>query len=634
MCGIVGYFNLNGAELPPEQETLKAMCASIYHRGPDEEGRKVIGPAALGMRRLAIIDLKSGQQPITNETGDIWLIFNGEIYNFHELKAMLVARGHSFSTQSDTETIVHLFEDFGVGCLEHLEGMFAFALFDTRNNTLFLARDRMGEKPLHWAIVDGSLVFSSEIKSILLHPKIPRELDIEALQQYLLLEYVPAPRSIFKGINKLPPAHYLLVKDGEVSIKKYWEPKIETITMSEDDAAETLLEVLERSVQLRLISDVPLGVFLSGGIDSSIVAALAAKHTSGRLKTFSIGFQDESFDESQFAKTVADRLGTEHHVATFDSQMALSIMEELWNYLDEPMADASILPTFYLSKMTKRSVTVALSGEGGDELFGGYPTYQAHRLTSVWNTLPRALKSAVLEPLIRALPASYNNLSVDYKLKRFIASAQLPVVHRHLRWMGAMPMKAQESLIREKVLQVNAGSEQEIFSNLAAKMYRVNSRSGSNSIDTAMLLDMVTYLPDDLLFKSDRASMAASLEARLPFLAFPVVEFALSLPTSYKLKGLTTKYLLKKAARPSLPSSIVSRPKKGFGIPVAKWLRQDLKPLVDQYLCRSFIENQGLFNSQAIDQLLNEHNSGRVDHRKELWTLLTFQCWWSRFLGG
>jgi asparagine synthase (glutamine-hydrolysing) len=610
----------------------------LHHRGPDEQGRKIVGPAALGMTRLAIIDLKTGQQPICNETGDVWIVFNGEIYNFPDLQQMLVARGHKLATHSDTETIVHLWEDFGVDCLKHLEGMFAFAVFDTRSNTLFIARDRMGEKPLHWTIYKNQFVFSSEIKGILKHPDSRRELNLSALRQYLSLEYVPSPLSMFQGINKLPPAHYMLIKNGQVSIAKYWEPKVEPALIGEEEAKTRLIELLDRSIKGRLISDVPLGVFLSGGIDSSTVAALAARHVSGRLRTFSIGFADKSFDESAYARSVADKLGCEHEVVTFEPDLAFATMQELWGYLDEPMADASIVPTFFLSKMTKRSVTVALSGEGGDELFGGYPTYQAHRLALLWNHLPPALRNSVLKPLIQGLPVSFNNLSFDYKLKRFVSAAGEPPVRRHLRWMGAIPLAMQSQLLRSDVLDATGNTsppnpcEEELFENLEERLFGSGRAPGSDVIDTIMRLDLTTYLPDDLLVKADRASMAASLETRLPFLAYPLVEFALSLPSKYKVNGMTTKYLLKKAVSPYLPQEIVQRPKKGFGIPVAKWLRQDFKSLVDEYLCDSFIQRQGLFNADTVKRMLEEHNEQRVDHRKELWTLLTFQTWWARFL--
>src|SRR5262249_37868300 len=372
--------------------------------------------------RLSIIDVAGGHQPIGNEDGSVWIVFNGEIYNFHELRDRLLKHGHRFATRSDTETVVHLYEEYGVECLNYLEGMFAFAIWDGDRQRLFIARDRLGEKPLHWGIFDGQLIFSSEIKGILAHPKATRAVDPGALQRYLALEYVPAPHSIFKGIEKLMPAHYMLVEAGQVKTGRYWEPVACPTELPEQEAAEKLVHLLSESTRLRLISDVPLGVFLSGGIDSSSIAALASAGGGERLKTFSIGFADKSFDESEHARAIAAYIGCDHHVSTFTAEVGFTMMEELWQVLDEPLADASIIPTYFLSKMTREVVTVALAGEGGDELFGGYPTYQAHRLASVWNSLPAPVRRGILEPAIRKLPVSLNNLSFDYKAKRFVSA--------------------------------------------------------------------------------------------------------------------------------------------------------------------------------------------------------------------
>lgn len=633
MCGIVGYLNLNGKALEPDQRVIDSMCKSITHRGPDEEGMMIVGPAALGMTRLAIIDLVSGQQPIPNEDKTIWIVFNGEIYNYKDNQKHLLERGHKLATQSDTETIVHLYEEYGVDCLNFLEGMFSFAIWDTVKERLFIARDRMGEKPLHWGIFDGKLLFASELKGILTHPSAKRELEPVALQKYLALEYVPAPNSIFKGINKLMPGHFMLVEHGEVKIAPYWQPEISVTSLSEQDAKEKLVSLLDESIKRRLISDVPLGIFLSGGIDSSTIAALASKHSSKALRTFSIGFSEASFDESEYAQAVATHLGTEHEVVTFEPQLALQTMQELWEVLDEPMADASIIPTFFLSKMTKRSVTVALGGEGGDELFGGYPTYQAHKLAGIWNTVPAALRQHVLEPTIKNLPVSHNNLSFDYKVKRFISAASESPRIRHLQWMGAFPVKEHANLITADLREksgTNWRSGEDLLDNLQIRSFGSKPQK-ADLLESIMRLDLGTYLPDDLLVKSDRASMAASLEVRLPFLAHPLVEFALSLPSNYKVRGATTKYLLKKAAEPYLPSRTINRPKKGFGIPVAKWLNNDFKPLLDEYLCQSYVNKQGIFQWDYIKQLRAEHEHGHKDRRKELWTLLMFQWWYNKF---
>jgi asparagine synthase (glutamine-hydrolysing) len=626
MCGIVGYLNLNGSALDPSEPIIREMCHSIEHRGPDEEGSTIIGPVALGMTRLSIIDLSTGQQPIPNEDKTIWIVFNGEIYNFHELQQLVLEKGHKLSTHSDTEVIVHLYEEYGVDCLQHLEGMFAFAIWDSNKQRLLLARDRMGEKPLHYGVFDGKLVFGSELKGLLAHPaaSAKRELDLLALQKYLAMEYVPAPSSIFAGIEKLMPAHYLLVEGGQLKTGCYWEPKIVEQNWSEQEAQERLMALLRKSIELRLIADVPLGVFLSGGIDSSAIAALASGLSSEKLKTFSIGFKDASFDESAHAQLVSDHLGTDHHTAWFTPDLAESTLMELWEYLDEPLADASIVPTYFLSKMTKRNVKVALAGEGGDELFGGYPTYTAHTLANLWNGVPAIFRRGLIEPAIRSLPVSHNNLSFDYKAKRFISAAGQPALTRHLHWMGSFPLSEHPRLMRAGLATLTR--EDELY-----KPHFAIHGSTPDVVNEVMRLDLNTYLPDDLLVKSDRASMAASLEVRLPFLAYPLVEFALSLPSSLKIRGLKTKYLLKKAVTPHLPESIIKRPKKGFGIPVAKWLRSDFKPLVDELLSDSYIRHQQLFDYAYVSELLQQHMSGAADRRKELWTLFMFQMWWRKF---
>jgi asparagine synthase (glutamine-hydrolysing) len=686
MCGITGYLNLNGKELDPYERHLERMCGAITHRGPDEEGRKYIGPAALGMTRLSIIDLSGGQQPISNEDGTIWIVFNGEIYNFHELQKFLRAKGHQLRTKSDTEVIVHLYEEFGADCLQKLEGMYSFAIWDSNTQTLFIARDRMGEKPLHWGIFEGQFVFGSEIKAILTHPKSRKNLNLDALQKYLALEYVPSPESIFEGIHKLRPGHFLRIKEGQIEIHNYWKPDVSCVQpKSEEAAAEELIALLDQSIKLRMISDVPLGIFLSGGIDSSSIAALAAAQAPGKLRTFSIGFADRSFDESPYARTVANFLGSEHETVEFQPDLALDTLTELWDILDEPIADASIVPTYFLSKMTRRSVTVALSGEGGDELFGGYPTYQAHRLISFWKHVPTILRKGLIEPAVRALPVNMNNLSFDYKLKRFIAAADEEPRSRHLRWMGSIPLPDQARLVKKHGAAAKGGASISGKASLAAPGALLHTATagdvtvslpgrraivargdkgeatpkqtkspssitsyyetlfdsesdyfqlgdtGGDVVDEIMKLDLRTYLPDNLLVKSDRASMAASLEVRLPFLAHPLVEFALSLPSSLKVRGMYTKYLLKKAVAPYLPASTVNRPKKGFGIPVAKWLNSNFCSWVDELLSESFISRQGLFEYSEINSLLQEHRRQQADRRKELWTLFMFQCWWQKY---
>lgn len=638
MCGIAGYMNLTGNPVETGGRIpLASMCDSIKHRGPDEWGMQVVGPSALGMTRLSIIDLSTGKQPISNEDDSVWIVFNGEIYNFHALKAALLQKGYKFKTGTDTEVILHLYQEHGIGCLDHLEGMFAFAIYDKNQKRLLIARDRMGEKPLHYAIVNNHLVFCSEIKGILAYPGFKKEVDSFALRQYMALEYVPAPRSIFAGINKLPPASYLLVENGQIKTETYWQIPRQENQMGEKEALTRLKDLLDESIKLRLISDVPLGVFLSGGIDSSIITAMASKHVSHKLQTFSIGFEEASFDESTHAQAVADHIGTKHTMMRFKADDIVSSLSKLWQYLDEPLADASIIPTYLLSKMTKEHVTVALSGDAGDELLGGYPTYLAHNLAGYFNIIPSGVLHRLINPMVSMLPVSHNNLSFDFKVKRFLGSVDKDAAERHFRWMGSIAPEKHKDLFTQEFRQKLTGAEPVTYEKLVDQIDwdyfgHVGRRYANGSlINSIMHLDLLTYLADDLLVKSDRASMAASLEVRVPFLAFPVVEFARQLPPDLKLKGFRTKYLLRKLAGEYLPESIVERPKKGFGIPVARWLQSDLKPLVDRLLSREYIGEQNIFQWNTVSGLLDDHMNKRADRRKELWTMLIFQCWWDKY---
>ncbi len=639
MCGIAGYMNLRGA--PVDGATgakipLAAMCDSIAHRGPDEWGMQVVGPCALGMTRLSIIDLSTGKQPISNADDTTWIVFNGEIYNFQQLKERLLRLGYKFKTSTDTEVILHLYQEYGVACLDHLEGMFAFAIYDVNKKRTFIARDRMGEKPLHYAIVNDHLVFCSEIKGILAFPGFKKDIDNFALRQYMALEYVPAPRSLFAGIHKLPPASYMLVENGQVKVDTYWQIPRQEAEMGEKEALSQLKDLLDESIKLRLIADVPLGVFLSGGIDSSLITAMAAKHVSHKLQTFSIGFEEASFDESTHAEAVANHIGTRHTMMKFTSSAIVQSLSKLWEYLDEPLADASIIPTYLLSKMTKESVTVALSGDAGDELFGGYPTYLAHNLAGYFNLIPSGVLHRLINPMVSMLPVSHNNLSFDFKIKRFLGSVDKQATERHLRWMGSIAPEKHKDLFVPAFRQKLEGAEPATYQKLVDQIDwdyfgHVGKKINGSLVNSIMHLDLLTYLADDLLVKSDRASMAASLEVRVPFLAYPVVEFARQLPSELKVRGFKTKYLLRKLASQYLPENIVERPKKGFGIPVARWLQSDLKPLVDVLLSRQYIGEQNIFEWNTVSCLLDEHMNKKADRRKELWTLLMFQCWWDKY---
>src|SRR5437879_662658 len=603
------------------------MNDRLVHRGPDDEGFFLEGPAALGMRRLKIIDLRTGHQPMCGEHRRVWAVFNGEIYNYRELTAELAGRGHTFTTRSDTEVIVHAYEERGLASLGDLEGMFAIALWDASARTLVLARDRLGIKPLYYAALPEQIVFASELKALVEHPAIDRTLDLTALSRYLAHEYVPAPSSILRSIRKLPAGHWLTYTDGRLKVEPYWTVSFRADrTIDASEAVERLRGVLDLAVRQHLVSDVPLGVFLSGGIDSSTVAAFAARHVGGRLKTFSIGFEDPSFDESAHARRVAQALGTDHHEERLDARGALDLVERLPDLLDEPLGDASLIPTFLLSRFTRRSVTVALSGDGGDELFAGYPTYQAHRLASAFRLLPRWLRRGVVRPAIERLPVSLDDLSLDFRLRRFVAGLDHQDVERHALWLGSFtPTEQRELFTADALARLPAPPSYDAFHEILAHA------ASAQGLERMLYLDLKGYLGEGVLTKVDRASMACSLEVRVPLLDHRVVELATSLPMHLKLRRVTTKYVLKRALAGVLPRDILERPKKGFGIPLGRWFRGELAPMLRDVCAPEVIRRAGLFRPEAVGRLLAEHAEGRHDHRKKLYTLLAFQLWASRY---
>jgi asparagine synthase (glutamine-hydrolysing) len=622
MCGIIGFIHLH-SDQPADPATARAMAAAIRHRGPDDEGFYVNGPVAMGMRRLSIIDVAGGHQPMCNEDGTIHVVFNGEIYNYPELRRRLIARGHQLRTQSDTETIVHLYEDHGDELVDHLNGMFAFALWDERRRRLLIARDRMGEKPLYFTATPQSFVFASELKALVVHPHVTRRLNLLALRKYLQYEFVPSPHTMLAGVQKLRPGCRLIFEDGRWREESYWQLRYETrrLEMSEAEAAEEVHRRLREAVRMRLVADVPLGVLLSGGIDSSSVAAMACEAAGGRVKTFSIAFDEKSFDESSYARQVAAHLGTEHFEQRFTERDMLDIVPEIPRLLDEPLGDGSLLPTYLVSRFTREHVTVALGGDGGDELLAGYPTYPAHRMAAAYRRLPRLLRAGLIEPLVARLPVSTDNLSFDFRAKRFVQGAALSAGARHTIWMGSFSAAEQQRLLQPELLALH--SDEEVFAEVRA----YDHSNGLPVVEQMMLLDATHYLSECVLFKVDRASMAASLETRAPFLDHTLAEFLAQLPLHLKLRGLTGKYILKRAMRGILPEAVIRRPKKGFGMPVAKWVNGELRPLVRDTFAPERLRRRGLFNPAYVQQLLDEHESGAADHRKLIWTLLMFELW-------
>ena len=630
MCGITGWANLDARARSPEgaDELLRSMCDRMTHRGPDSEGYLVDDGVALGMRRLAIIDLLTGEQPVFNEDRSVAVVLNGEIYNYRELRDDLEARGHTFRSASDTEVLPHLYEEYGRDMVQHLNGMFAFALWDDERRRLFIARDRFGEKPLYWGVFDRTLLFASEPKVLLAHPAVRPDLNLNALRQYLSFDYVPAPLSIYDGISKLPAAHHLTLEDGRIEVKPYWRLsyKVSAPVPPVTEAASQLRDLLEDSVRMRLVSDVPLGVLLSGGIDSSLVTALAVRASSETVKTFSIAFAEGSFDESQYARRVAQFLGTDHHEERFSATLAANLVGEIGAWMDEPMSDPSLVPTYLLSRFTRKHVTVALGGDGGDEIFAGYPMYFGHRMARAYEMIPRRLRTGFVEPLVNALPVKTKNLSFDYRARRFVAASHYDEVARHHVWFGSFTPGDQEELLTNEVKQA---SDADIYRDARRMFAECDSTDMTECMQS---LDTQLYLAEDILTKVDRASMAVSLEVRAPYLDPRVAEFAASLPSSYKLHGYTSKYILKKAAKDMVPSFVWRRGKKGFGVPFAKWLKAELRPLARDLLSPERLRRGGLFNPEYVAQLQDQHERGLANHRKLLWTLLSFELWRESFV--
>ncbi len=626
MCGICGvtYFDRERNVLEPE---VKSMCDVIRHRGPDDEGWITKGNYGIGMRRLSIIDLFTGRQPISNEDGSIWIVFNGEIYNHVELRDELIKKGHKFQTKCDTEAIVHAYEEYGEECPKKLNGMFGFAILDLRKRILFLARDRLGIKPLYYYHDSRKFAFGSELKSILQVPNIPREVDLRALDLFLTFEYIPSPYSIFQGIRKLPPGHSLTLKDGRINIKEYWDLNFDEKEVPEGELCEQLLELFQDAVKIRLMSDVPLGAFLSGGIDSSAIVAMMSRVMDRPVKTFSIGFKEDTYNESHYAQQIANHFNTEHHVEIIEPN-ALELTEKLVGFLDEPFGDFSIFPTYLVSKMARKHVTVSLSGDGGDELFAGYDTYIANKAGRAYERLPGLLRSA-MHPILNRIPPTEKKKGLINRAKRFVEGMELPADLEHTRWMIFLQEAEKNKLYSNDVQDMLNGSDS--FEFIRNYFNRVNT---SDPLNRQLYVDIKSYLVDDILVKVDRMSMATSLETRVPFLDHRFVEFSATIPSRLKLQGKNTKYLLKKAMGGILPPQILNRGKEGFSIPIKNWLKEDLKPLMLEVLDQQKIKREGFFNANYVEQLKKEHLSGKQNHSHRLWSMMVFGIWQDLYLRG
>jgi len=638
MCGICGKLVFDGTRIG--EDLFKNMCGSFSYRGPDDEGIFVSPPVGLGHRRLSIIDLSpAGHQPMTNEDGNIWLVFNGEIYDFQELRRGLESKGHTLKSRSDTETIIHLYEEEDTDCLKHLNGMFAFALWDGRKQKLWLGRDRLGIKPLNYYWDGRKLVFASEIKAILCDPDVPREIDAAALDLYLTLNYIPAPRTIFKNIRKLMPGSYLVAEKGEVSLETYWDIPVKSASAETPaarvghdenikDFKQTLYSLLEDAVRRRLISDVPLGAFLSGGIDSSIIVALMARNSARPVKTFSIGYKDlPSFDETKYAREVATFNKTEHQEFKLGHRDILDAFPKVLESLDEPFADSSAVPTFIVSRETRRDVTVALSGDGGDELFAGYRMYLGEYWSRYYAKIPVFFRNGIIAPLINALPDAREKPSLEMvrRMKKFVRGMSLAFPERFCGWREIFPFSMRQALLKEPPVE-------NLYLRVIRKMVEEEKdHFGGDMTNLMLYMDVKGLLPGDMLTKVDRMSMVNSLEVRVPFLDYTLVEYVFRLKGHMKLKGKNRKYILMQTFKDLLPPSLHRRPKWGFEMPIGAWLRDELKFLIDEYLSEDLIKRQAFFNFEMIKRLINTHMNGRQDTSWQLWNLIVFQHWYRTY---
>jgi asparagine synthase (glutamine-hydrolysing) len=633
VCGVCGKISLNSSKV--DHDLLARMTGLLAHRGPDGEGTYIHhGPrlsAGLGHRRLSIIDLSdAGRQPMANEDGTLWIVFNGEIYNFQHLRETLEKKGHRFKSRTDTEVILHLYEEEGAAGISKLKGMFAFAIWDERTETLLLVRDRVGIKPLLYYWDGRTFLFASEIKSILQDPAVRKEINWKAMELYLTFNYIPSPYSIFKNIRKLKPGHSLVFRDGMMKEEAYWniDLNIRNERRCPTDFTqqkEQLFSMLEEAVQSHMVSDVPIGAFLSGGIDSSIVVGLMSRHSSRSVKTYSIGYKDMPlFDETHYAKDVAAWNHTDHHEIMLSANDILASIPDVLDSFDEPFADSSAIPSFVVSRETARNVKVALSGDGGDELFAGYRMYAGEYWYSIYRFIPRAARRRLIEPLLLSLPDSRDNLKSDYarRIKKFLRGAKDTFEERFLAWNEIFTSTQQDSLLL---------FPQYVSSDLGRQILSKRLNEYENDpLNRMLYADFKESLPGDMLHKVDAMSMLNSLEIRVPLLDHHVCELAFSFPGDVKMKRGRGKHILIETFKPILPSSLHNRPKWGFEIPIGKWMKTDLKYLIDEYLSRDLIQRQGIFNFDMIHRMVENLMNNRTDTSWQLWNLIVFQNWYFR----
>ena len=628
MCGICGKYNFRNNQ-PVDKYALTKMTQTMFYRGPDDFGFYLDKELGLGFCRLSIIDLEKGHQPLSNEDGKIWLILNGEIYNFQNLRLALESKGHHFKTATDVEVVVHLYETMGIDFVHKLNGMFSLGLWDGIKRRLILVRDRIGIKPLYYSFTKEGIIFGSELKALVQDSGFEPSINPEGLHYFFSLNYIPSPHTIYKNVHKLLPGHFLVCDKNGLKITEYWDiSKGENRTENFEYFVEKVREVLFESIKKRLLSDVPIGVFLSGGLDSSAIATIYSKLSNQRVETFSIGFSEKSHNELGFAKVVTKSINAQHHEIILGSQIK-ETLPKIVNYCDEPFADSSAVALYFLSKEARKSVKVVLSGDGADELFGGYHTYIADILAKYYRRIPSVLRKDIITKAVNLLPVSFKKYSLDFKLKRFISFVELPPIYAHGSWRNIFNRHEQKSLFSEDFYKAISN-----FNYLESYNGFFSKAEKMDDLNRFMYVDLKAYLPEDMLVKLDRMSMANSLEARVPFLDHTLVDLAFKIPSKFKIRGLRTKHILKKALRDFLPKKIVRRKKGGFNVPVATWIEGPLRPMIEDVFSSQKIRKANIFNFDYINRLLKEHYLHQNDHGYKIWGLLIFFLWYLEFMKG
>jgi asparagine synthase (glutamine-hydrolysing) len=620
MCGICGVYNA-GTQEPVSPQLIEQMTHLIAHRGPDDSGLHLDGPLGLGFARLSIIDPGGGHQPMCNETGDIWLVFNGEIWNYKTLRQELLSKGHQFRTNSDTETIIHAYEEYGTGCVARLHGMFGFAIWDGPRKRLLLARDKIGKKPLYYSRIDNDLVFASEIKSLLCHPRVKREADVQAMVDFLSVRYVPAPATLFANIYKVMPGHWLLYEDGRMHEECYWDYTFgPAVQRPLEEHIRGIKEHIHRAVEERMMADVPVGSLLSGGVDSSIVSGIMSQLTNHKVKTFAVGFDHPEYSELPYARMVAEHFGTDHH----ELVVKASDMTQYWPLLtwhrDEPVSEPSDIGVYLISKLAREHVKVVLSGEGGDELFAGYPKYVVDWLAKYYHIIPEALRQNVIQSAIDRLPYSMR------KLKTAARNISAPAPQRWMNWFGIFNGHLKEQILSD--------STRTAIDMDASRQFRywLERNPQRDDLSSMLYLDTKIWLPDNLLMKGDKMTMAASLEARIPLLDYKLIEYAASIPSQLKIRGFKAKYLLKRAFADFLPEPILTRKKMGFNVPTGIWFREGQRRIITQLLLSERIRERGYFNQDYIAYMVREHLEGRTNFQAQIFTLASLELWFRIFI--